>query len=105
MTPRELQKLIRCGENSLVQFKEQFTSQKQIAAEMSAFSNSRGGTILFGVHDKTGEITGLSYRQIQRVSEDLGNAASEHVRPSIYVTTETVEGSRIEGALCGSESP
>lgn len=96
MTPRELQKLIRCGENSLVQFKEQFTSQKQIAAEMSAFSNSRGGTILFGVHDKTGEITGLSYRQIQRVSEDLGNAASEHVRPSIYVTTETVE---VDGKL------
>ncbi|WP_407448084.1 RNA-binding domain-containing protein [Fibrobacter sp.] len=96
MTPRELQKLIRCGENSLVQFKEQFTTQKQIAAEMSAFSNSRGGTILFGVHDKTGEITGLSYRQIQRVSEDLGNAASEHVRPSIYVTTETVE---VDGKL------
>ncbi len=65
MTSEELRKLIKCGETSLVQFKQQFTTQKEIAADMIAFANGRGGSILFGVKDKTGEILGLSYDEIQ----------------------------------------
>ena len=49
MKVEELQKKIRCGETSRVQFKQQFTSQKQIAEEMVAFANSEGGDILFGI--------------------------------------------------------
>ncbi len=41
-----------CGETSKVQFKEKFTSQKEIAKEMIAFANTKGGMILFGVEDK-----------------------------------------------------
>jgi predicted HTH transcriptional regulator len=47
MTSEELRKVIKCGETSLVQFKQEFTTQKEIATEMIAFANSRGGTILF----------------------------------------------------------
>lgn len=91
MTSEELRKKIKCGETSLVQFKQEFTTQKEIATEMIAFANSRGGTILFGVKDKTGEILGLSYDEIQTVSRELGNAANEQVRPQIYIQTEVVE--------------
>ena len=91
MTSEELRKIIKCGETSLVQFKQEFTTQKEIATEMIAFANSRGGTILFGVKDKTGEILGLSYDEIQTVSRELGNAANEQVRPQIYIQTEVVE--------------
>ena len=90
MTSEELYDIIRCGETSQVQFKQKFTSQKQIAEELVAFANSEGGVILFGVADKTGQILGLSYEEIQTVSREVGNAANEHVRPTIYIQTSVV---------------
>ncbi|MBO6253541.1 MAG: ATP-binding protein, partial [Bacteroidaceae bacterium] len=54
MKKDELKNKIRCGETSRVQFKQQFTTQKEIAAEMVAFANCEGGELLFGVKDKTG---------------------------------------------------
>ena len=77
MTSEELRNIIKCGETSLVQFKQEFTTQKEMAAEMIAFANGRGGTILFGVKDKTGDILGLSYDEIQNTSRELGNTANE----------------------------
>ena len=77
MTSEELRNIIKCGETSLVQFKQEFTTQKEMATEMIAFANGRGGTILFGVEDKTGDILGLSYDEIQSTSRELGNTANE----------------------------
>ncbi len=91
MTPEKLHKIIRCGETSRVQFKQKFTTQKQIAEEMVAFANSEGGTILFGIEDKTGAIVGLSYDDLQKATRELGNTANEHVRPTIYIRTDVVE--------------
>lgn len=90
MTQEELRNKIRCGETSLVQFKQQFTTQRQIAEEMVAFANCEGGDILFGVKDRTGEVLGLSYSDIQTISRELGNAANEQVRPTIYIRTDVV---------------
>ena len=53
MNSEELIKKIHCGETSRVQFKLQFTTQKEIAADMVAFANCEGGELLFGVEDKT----------------------------------------------------
>ena len=78
MTEKELKNKIRRGETSRVQFKQQFTTQKEIAAEMVAFANCEGGDLLFGVKDKTGEILGLDYDAIQQTSRELGNTANEH---------------------------
>lgn len=49
MTTEDFKDLCLCGETTKVQFKETFTSQKEIAKEMIAFANSKGGVILFGV--------------------------------------------------------
>ena len=97
MTSEELLKKIRCGETSRVQFKQQFTTQKEIAADMVAFANCEGGELLFGVVDKTGEIVGLDYDTIQQTNRDLGNTANEQVRPTIYIQTDVteVEGRKI----------
>ena len=89
MTKEELFSMIKCGENSRVQFKENVSSQKQIADEFVAFANSKGGIIVFGIKDKTGEITGLSYEETQVASREIGNAAQEYVKPTIYIQTET----------------
>lgn len=89
MTKEELLTIIKCGENSRVQFKEQFSTQKQMAEEFAAFANSKGGMVIIGVKDKTGEIKGLTYDALQAASREIGNAAQEHVRPTIYLQTET----------------
>lgn len=90
MDSKELQLLIRCGETSTVQFKERFSNQDSIAAEMVAMSNARGGMILFGIRDKTGEVVGLSYQEIQQINSMLANVATNLLRPVIYIQTETV---------------
>ncbi len=90
MTQEEIKDIALCGETSTVQFKQEFTSQKEIAKEMIAFANSHGGRIFFGIADKTGELTGLTYEEIQLVSRELGNAANEQVKPTIYIETEVV---------------
>ncbi len=90
MTQEDLKDIARCGETTTVQFKEQFPGQKEIAKEMVAFANTLGGRMFFGIKDKTGELTGLSYEEIQYISRELGNVANEQVRPTIYITTEVV---------------
>ena len=52
MTEDIFKDLCLCGETTKVQFKESFTLQKEIAKEMIAFANTKGGVILFGVEDK-----------------------------------------------------
>ena len=90
MTDKELLDIINCGETTTVQFKQEWTSQKEIAKEMVAFANTRGGKIIFGVKDKTGEVIGLTYEQIQEISRELGNSANEHIRPVVYVGIDVV---------------
>jgi predicted HTH transcriptional regulator len=96
MTKDEVITRIRCGETSCVQFKEKFSSGKQMAEEMAAFANSKGGLIIFGVKDKTGEIVGLTYEQIQHISSELGNVANDQVRPIVYLHTDVCE---VDGKL------
>lgn len=100
MTEDSLRDLCLCGETTRVQFKEVFTSQKEIAKEMIAFANSKGGSILFGVEDRTGRLIGLSYDQIQQTSRELGNAAQEQVRPIIYIETEVVRSEGRHFLVC-----
>lgn len=90
MTSEELRQIIRCGETSRVQFKESFNNQKQLAAEVIAFANSKGGMILFGVKDKTGDIKGLAYEEVQCIARELGNTANEQIRPTVYLQTDVV---------------
>jgi predicted HTH transcriptional regulator len=61
-----------------------------MGVEMVAFSNTQGGTLIIGVDDKTGAISGLSFDEIQQTNALLVNAASKNVKPSIIITTETV---------------
>ena len=103
MTEDTFKDLCLCGETTRVQFKESFTSQKEIAKEMIAFANSKGGVILFGVEDKSGKLVGLSYDEIQVISRELGNAANEQVRPTIYIDTEVVRMDEKHFLICSIE--
>lgn len=100
MTQEELKDIARCGETTTIQFKEQFTGQKEIAKEMVAFANTLGGRIFFGIKDKTGELIGLSYDNIQTISREVGNAANEQVRPTIYINTDVVRADGKHFLVC-----
>ena len=109
MTADELREIIACGETSTVQFKLKFSTAKQIAEEMVAFANSKGGMMVFGVEDKTGQIIGLSYSEIQKLSNEVSTVANDQVRPVIYLQTEVVivDGKRLLVAYVnqGSNKP
>ena len=100
MTDKELKEVCLCGETTRVQFKREFTTQKEMAKEMIAFANTHGGTILFGVEDKTGSLIGITYEQLQYTSRELGNTAQEHVRPTIYIETEVVKADEKHFLVC-----
>jgi predicted HTH transcriptional regulator len=90
MNEQELLTIINSGESSKVQFKEKLPHIDSLAHELIAFSNSRGGIILFGIDDKAGELKGMSFSEIQELNRQIVNAASQKVYPPIFVTTETV---------------
>ena len=77
MNPKDLKTLISQGETTTVQLKLTIDDAYKTATEMVAFSNSFGGQIIIGVDDKSGEIKGLSYSDIQRINALLANTASE----------------------------
>lgn len=83
-----LQTLVR-GEDSRQQFKRDASNVDALAAELAAFANSGGGTLLLGVNDG-GSVAGLDAVAVRRLNQLLGNAASQHVRPPVHPITENV---------------
>jgi len=90
MDALELLDLIQKGESSEVQFKVRINDAYKVGTEMVAFANTKGGIIVVGVEDKTGDIDGLSFDEIQATNQLLSNAASDNVKAPIYIFTETV---------------
>jgi ATP-dependent DNA helicase RecG len=86
----ELLDLIANGETSRVQFKEQIDSNDRLMMEMAAFSNCRGGRILVGIQDKTGEIIGLTPEQLADLGSRAANIANDRIKPSIFIYTEVI---------------
>jgi len=90
MDSEELAEIIKRGESSKVQFKERLPHVDSFAHELIAFSNSKGGIIIFGVNDKTGDLNGLSFTEIQQINQQIVNVASQKVYPPVFLTTETI---------------
>lgn len=55
------------------------------------------------MEDKCGKLVGLSYDEIQVISRELGNAANEQVRPTIYIETEVVRVEEKHFLICSVE--
>ena len=91
MNAAALLDLVAGGENSRVQLKENATNPTSVAQEIVAFANSKGGTLIIGVNDKTGDITGLSFADLQRINNLLTTAANDLVKSPVVFETETVD--------------
>lgn len=89
METQELLSIIANGEDSRHQFKANFTNVDSVAAELVAFSNSKGGILLIGVNDD-GTIAGLDSGDMARLNQLISNAASQSVRPPINPISENI---------------
>jgi ATP-dependent DNA helicase RecG len=89
MKCNELLKILRRGEDSYHQFKENFNSIDQLAVEISAFANSDGGKLIVGVADD-GTIAGLERDQLERLNQWISNATSTKIEPPLFVRTEVL---------------
>ncbi len=90
LTEAALVERIALGEHTRQQFKRTFHNPDALAAELAAFANSGGGTLLIGVDDD-GRIAGLDAPELRRLNQMLSNASSQHVRPPIHPLTENVK--------------
>jgi len=90
MELKELLDIIKRGESSKVQFKERLPHIDNLTHELIAFANTSGGYLLVGVDDKTGDLKGLSFSEIQQSNSEISNAASQKIFPTIRVITETI---------------
>ena len=74
-TRSELIDKIRLGEDSFLELKEvrfaggkiRGPEQNDLADELAAFANSRGGVLLLGVHDKSREVLGIPVDRLDAV--------------------------------------
>ena len=68
--PKELEELIEEGESQNIEFKDSLRLKREIGETVSAFSNTRGGTILIGISDFGGV---KSVEVGKRTLEELAN--------------------------------
>ncbi len=90
MTEQEILQMRDLAEAGQVQFKERANDRYDIGCEMVAFSNSRGGRLVIGINDKTGEINALSYMELQETTNLLTSIASENVITNVLIDVENV---------------
>ena len=85
----ELQELILNRENSGVEFKRDDIPPWQLAKEMVALLNHRGGYILLGVEEGGGTVSGLT-RAVAEAEEWVMETARVRIRPAVAPFWETL---------------
>lgn len=90
-SPRELLAKIRLGEDSLLELKEVTFREKKLASplrndladELAAFANARGGTLVLGVEDETREVIGIAEDRLDSVESYVREILNDSVRPPL----------------------
>lgn len=88
-TRSELLEKIRLGEDNFLELKEvrfaggkiRGPEQNDLADELAAFANSRGGVLLLGVHDKTREVLGIPIDRLDAVEALVRQACEDSIKP------------------------
>lgn len=65
--------------------------QKSVADELAAFANTRGGTLVLGVDDKTRTVLGIDREKLERVEQLVVNAAQTLVDPPLPLVMRRLE--------------
>jgi len=89
----ELIEKIHLGEDATIEFKRELPRRSNLADELAAFANARGGVILIGVDD-TGEIVGLDRQELDNAEKTVVEICQDSIDPILLIFTEKL---RIEG--------
>ena len=87
----ELLEAIRLGETSYLELKEiRFSgrrvagpSRDDLADEIAAFANSRGGVLVLGVEDKSRDIIGIPHDRLDTVADYVKEVCNDSVTPPV----------------------
>ena len=71
LTPNAFEHMIRQAEGETLEFKLDMPASSDLAKLVTAFYNTRGGTILFGVEDEARQLVGVA--NPQRIEEGIVN--------------------------------
>lgn len=93
-TSDEIIRLIKAGESETVEFKSNLPPDHVISKVLSAFANTKGGTLLIGVNDK-GQVVGLSKAGTLLAILRLGEIGSSLMQSSIQTGIVNVAGKEI----------
>ena len=83
------------GESQTVEYKvERSLSSKSYVKTVVAFANARGGTLVFGVDDKTREVIGIPGEKVFQEADAIANAIMDSVEPQVLpeITVKSVRG-------------
>ena len=91
MTDEDLLRRIRLGEDSTLEFKSVLVSGGSVkqpkrdafADELAAFANSRGGTVILGVDDKTRRVRGIPLGDMDAVEGWVREICNDSVKPAL----------------------
>ena len=113
---RALLARIKLGEDSVLELKEVRLSGDRVTApardsladELAAFANSKGGTCLLGVEDKSREIVGIPVDRLDRVEEMVRSVLNDAIRPPLAAHIEKLllpDSAGVERAVLKVEVP
>lgn len=96
---KELLYQIRLGEDSQYEYKDvqvqgntvKGPTQKDLADEMAAFANTKGGSLILGVNDKTRDISGIAQEHVESVQQLVTRASQDNIEPPLQPFVRLVE--------------
>ena len=107
MTNAELARRIRLGEDSTLELKRVVLPGRRIsdpkrndmADELAAFANAKGGTVILGADDETHEILGIPIGDLDLVEGWVREICNDSVKPPLDADIHKVELPRTDGQL------
>ena len=107
MDDADLRRRIRLGEDSILEFKAVVVSGGSVAApdrnaiadELAALANSRGGTLVLGVGDKTPRIQGIPLDGLDAVEGWVREICNDSVKPPLDADILKIELENAEDQL------
>ena len=107
MTDKNLMRRIQLGEDSTLELKSVLLSgdivkgpkRDDFANELVALANSRGGTMVLGVDDKTRRVEGIPLHNLDAVEGWVREICSDSVRPPLNVHLHKVDLKNADGEI------
>ncbi|MGA9349231.1 MAG: ATP-binding protein [Anaerolineae bacterium] len=94
MKPEAFEQFVGQGEGETLEFKQEMPSSSDLVKLITAFYNTRGGTIVFGIEDETRRLVGVT--SPQGIEEGIINIIRDRCSLDVMPTIEFVSYQGLE---------